>query len=537
MAYRGAGRAPRAKPEGGLVEDVVQQFADRFAYARELVQNAIDAGATRIDVTLSEDDARLHVKLSDDGKGMTIDVIRGPLLTVFSSTKEDDTGKIGKYGVGFKSVLAVDPTEVVVETHRAEGAYRVRLFRDHTFEIEALDPRPGSGTSVELVIDAEGSARRDHASRLRAALLRWCRHIRVPLSLTKLDHTTEKLNVPLALRAPVVVELERDGMRAIVGPSLGTDLLPGDPGTEGSGDFAGFYGHGLTMLECDGRPPTIPGLRFKVDGPGLGCTISRDDVRRDAAFRKAMKLVERLAGSPLDDALDAALASAAKAYGERGGDALDAYLPLLQAAAGRERPDASLALLEPWDNAWCIERSKLMGLSKKGRVWAETARSRLTARLAREGHAIMRVDEAGSVLGRARIGAHSPRATFAILSPATDVSFEAALDTMKRVLSHAGRRVDDVSPFEVTEGTFKDSAVFVRGGGGARTDEWLLPTDANADGRRLLVERSLVEQVARHPHLERAAALVARIALLETGGAISALQNERILEASIGGSA
>ena len=50
MAYRGPAEERRRAPEGGLVEEIVKEFADRFAYARELVQNSIDAGATAITV-------------------------------------------------------------------------------------------------------------------------------------------------------------------------------------------------------------------------------------------------------------------------------------------------------------------------------------------------------------------------------------------------------------------------------------------------------------------------------------------------------
>ena len=81
MAYRKGGDGPRAKPEGGIVEEVVQQFADKFAFTRELVQNSIDAGATRIDVAFHESHDRLDVVFADDGAGMTFEVIQGPLVT------------------------------------------------------------------------------------------------------------------------------------------------------------------------------------------------------------------------------------------------------------------------------------------------------------------------------------------------------------------------------------------------------------------------------------------------------------------------
>ena len=41
----GAAEAPE-----GVVSDMVRQFADRYAFVRELVQNGIDAGCGRLEV-------------------------------------------------------------------------------------------------------------------------------------------------------------------------------------------------------------------------------------------------------------------------------------------------------------------------------------------------------------------------------------------------------------------------------------------------------------------------------------------------------
>jgi molecular chaperone HtpG len=56
--YR-AGGAHAAGPadEGGLVSEVVRQFADPYSFYRELVQNSIDAGATKIAVRVVDDAA------------------------------------------------------------------------------------------------------------------------------------------------------------------------------------------------------------------------------------------------------------------------------------------------------------------------------------------------------------------------------------------------------------------------------------------------------------------------------------------------
>src|SRR5689334_4006742 len=144
-------RTPRPAPQTGLVADMVRQFADVHAFVRELVQNGIDAGAAGIEVAVERSaDGVASVRVTDDGSGMTLAVIEDALLVLFRSTKDQDASKIGKYGVGFMSVFAIEPSEVTVDTWRAEGSYRVRLFPDHTYEIERAAPRDGHGSSVTL---------------------------------------------------------------------------------------------------------------------------------------------------------------------------------------------------------------------------------------------------------------------------------------------------------------------------------------------------------------------------------------------------
>src|SRR4051812_3835004 len=101
---------PGPAPEAGLVTEMVRQFADPYAFLRELVQNGMDAGATNIEVRFERTPEGTCVsQVTDDGSGMSRQIIEGPLLTLFSSSKDNDTSKIGKYGVGFVSVFALEP--------------------------------------------------------------------------------------------------------------------------------------------------------------------------------------------------------------------------------------------------------------------------------------------------------------------------------------------------------------------------------------------------------------------------------------------
>ena len=112
MADRSKGAATASVP--GLVKDLVDQFSDPLAFYRELIQNSMDAGSNRVDVTLEYDDktgtARMAVE--DDGEGMDERIIDEYFLVLFRSTKEDDLTKIGK----FAGIVSVQPAADLVRS-------------------------------------------------------------------------------------------------------------------------------------------------------------------------------------------------------------------------------------------------------------------------------------------------------------------------------------------------------------------------------------------------------------------------------------
>jgi molecular chaperone HtpG len=336
---------PAAAPTAGLVADMVRQFADPYAFLRELVQNGIDAGATSIEIAVERwPGDRTLTRVTDDGSGMTPAILEGQLLTLFSSTKEGDLDKIGKYGVGFVSVLALGPEEVMVETSRGGEAWLVKLAVDHRYVIEEAAPRAASGTAVTLVERRPFEAFEPHVARVRAALRRWCRHAERPIRLVVADRergtppVEERLDAPVAVPGPLAVSATIDGDTIVVGPSPGAlqaaawEAMADDvERMEWTDEFAGFYNRGLTLLETTTeRFAGLGGLRFKVVSPRLQHTLSRDDVRRDDAFARCLDRVRTVARGPLRRALGEALARAARA--ECTPENAATYAALLEAA-------------------------------------------------------------------------------------------------------------------------------------------------------------------------------------------------------------
>jgi molecular chaperone HtpG len=448
VPYRSArDAAPKLAPEAGIALDMVRQFADPHAFLRELVQNGIDAGATRIDVRLERTpDGAVRTSVDDDGCGMTRAVIEGPLLTLFQSSKESDPTKIGKYGIGFMSIFAIEPERVDVRTRRSGEAWVVRLFGDHSFELATDTQRPGTGTEVTLLHTMTAEAFAEHAARARAALTTWCRHADVPITFVALDGydggDTATINVPLALPGVASIAVTEGDERFVL--AVGDARSGNDAGT-----FAGFYNHGLTLMESSTPEPGLVGIRFMIDSPHLSHTMSRDSIRRDDASRRLLDRVRALAAGPLWTELEARVAEAAAEAATT--TTCDGYAALLGAALGppfaAKAESLVVPLVEPLDGAPTISLHALIRGKRtpSGQpVLLADASSALTRAIASKGRAIVRHVALAPLLRRhlgdgAVMGAER---AFAFVRGIEERDGDAALTReLGRLLCAAGRRV------------------------------------------------------------------------------------------------
>ena len=83
------------------LEFLGQLYSDRTHFVYELLQNAEDKGAKQVKFDLFLD----RLEFLHDGSPFTEADIRG-ICGVGQGTKTEDLTKIGKFGVGFKSVYA-----------------------------------------------------------------------------------------------------------------------------------------------------------------------------------------------------------------------------------------------------------------------------------------------------------------------------------------------------------------------------------------------------------------------------------------------
>lgn len=434
--YRTEEREARAEAprDPGIVGDVIGQFADPYAFFRELVQNAIDAGTAAVEVRLEHDAGAMLMRASvrDRGEGMTRDIIENQLLVLFRSTKERDETKIGKFGIGFASVLAPAPRVVVVQTVRDGRRLTLHLHPDLTYQLYDGGAASQPGTTVQLELAMPLDRAVDFAERSRAALVRWCRHAAVPIQLVAevagaRFALSERIDRPLGIEdALVEVRGTADGNQlvAVVG------VRPA-----GAPPYAGFFNHGLMLHEAE--EPLLGRLAVKIQDPRLGHTLSRDNVRRDDRFERAVGFARELAERRLPGAAAGALRDAAHAsdharYGALAG-AIGAAGVALRAA------EWSFPLVEPVRG----ERS-ISGAVLGRRAWSAPAPDALTAALAGAGIPVLHAAAAQWAQGHGcRVVAIAGELTHVELVPQTpqDLALLEALGALLEAAHRAPSRI------------------------------------------------------------------------------------------------
>jgi hypothetical protein len=276
-----------------------------WVFLRELLQNARDAGASRVDLTVERRDGVDRVVCADDGCGMSFDHARRYLFTLYASSKTGRRDMAGRFGIGFWSVLRFQPDELVVRSAPAAGeGWMLRLDGELSRAERGGCDRP-RGTEVELVRRSRGD---DPVAAARHAVERDARHLRrlrpgdeiLEVRLNGLAATAE-----IALDPPSL-ELARPGRRAAaaLADRARVDLLAHglrirttatlDELLTGPGDrrrrFAGASQGLLPRVVLDGR-------RLRV-------LMARGDARTDRELRRLVGLghraVRRLVRGQLD---------------------------------------------------------------------------------------------------------------------------------------------------------------------------------------------------------------------------------------------
>jgi hypothetical protein len=165
-----------------------------WVFVRELLQNARDARARRVRFASRLEGGELVVACRDDGDGMTFEHARRYLFRLYASSKDGRRGQAGRFGVGFWSLLAFEPSGIVVRSWPRRGEpWEVELDGSLQGLAQRRPAHEGHGTEVRLRRRCEPPD--DSREQLQAAVAAFGRF------LTRVDAPARPLEVRVEGRA------------------------------------------------------------------------------------------------------------------------------------------------------------------------------------------------------------------------------------------------------------------------------------------------------------------------------------------------
>lgn len=265
-----------------VLDTLVKQFTDPLACLRELIQNAVDAGSDVVEVNFAREGELGILEVQDHGEGMDKAIIESKLVRLFASSKDGDLSKIGKFGIGFVSVFALDPIAVCVDTARAGERWRIVFHPDRTWTRAALH-EPMEGTRVRLFLRHDPAAWQVFRRDAEAAVRKWCRYLDTEIIV---DGIT--INEPLSLTGCTVTAERDDGEGTTIVVGVGADVE------------IGFYNKGLTLMQASSWDDLPAGVSVRLSSRFLEHTLTRDAVVKDAHYRKAIALARAVVDEDLE---------------------------------------------------------------------------------------------------------------------------------------------------------------------------------------------------------------------------------------------
>ncbi len=280
--------------------------SDPLVFVRELLQNARDAGARRVEIATSREGALERVACRDDGCGMTREHARRYLFALYASSKEGARGEAGKFGIGFWSVLRFAPTAITVRSWAGGDAWQVTV--DGTLErvVTSRPAAPGGGleAGTEVVLERPAADGRDLPREVLEAARHYGRYLTLrddPDRPLEVRVDGQAIHAELALPAPSAAFRGR-GFRGVVGLAARPEVELFAQGLfvrsasslqelRDAGELAEGDGGRDALAELPSLAP-----RVLIDSAELDLMLARSDARYDKHLRRILSAAEKALG-------------------------------------------------------------------------------------------------------------------------------------------------------------------------------------------------------------------------------------------------
>ena len=268
-------RLPDALVDQIAAGEVVERPA---SVVKELVENALDAGASRIRVDLREGGAAL-VAVSDDGTGMVPEDARLALARHATSKLRDaeDLLTISSFGFRGEALPAIaSVSRLRLRTRPAEAAEGTEIVVDHGRWVHEKAAGGAAGTRIEVADLFSGvPARRKFMKR----------------PATEWSHSAEWLVRAALVRPEVHFDVVRDGKPAFTWPAVT------DPRERIAAALTEREAEGMLPVECERGEFSVRGFTSRPDvhrrtAAGLYLAVNGRPVR-DRLLRHALVEVYR----------------------------------------------------------------------------------------------------------------------------------------------------------------------------------------------------------------------------------------------------
>lgn len=132
----GASVALRYSARAGLLPELSRQTYDSlFKALREAILNAVDAGASRVEIDLSKIATSRELIVQDDGRGMTTKQFCDDFMSLGGSGKFGDVTQFGRIGIGSLALLQYSDS-AIIETKVAGASTFTRAILNHARDLK-----------------------------------------------------------------------------------------------------------------------------------------------------------------------------------------------------------------------------------------------------------------------------------------------------------------------------------------------------------------------------------------------------------------